>query len=283
MGTKTRKQLFTERTVRGYIHCWKLQNNPAYIDWYKRWEPWHRGVDPINPPEIQDYDKRIDFGLAWVVFNPFKTIDWTEFIESNKIDYEIIHAFRYEPVLWSRAINQSLKKADDELFDTPILRLALDLNYDKKEILDTISTLIDFFRKIKNIKPFKRDFLNKFPLYAQVWDLRKGPTGKKLREISKMLKTNVSTVKSRFYRAFQIIYNRRYDAEIFKKEIKNKVYIEQLERTCKDCPKREKGCNELCPDVIGYYLQDDEKQREGIYLNPEVSGHRYSSKKPAAE
>ena len=98
-----------------------------------------------------------------------------------------------------------------------------------------------------------------------------------------MLNTNVSTVKSRFYRAFQIIYDRRYDPEIFKKEIKNKVYIEQLERTCKDCPKREKGCKELCPDVLKYYLQDDEKQREGKYQNPEVSGHKYSSKKPAAE
>jgi hypothetical protein len=61
--------------------------------------------------------------------------------------------------------------------------------------------------------------------------------------------TTISVVTSRFYRAFELIYGRPYNPDLFK-EVKRTVHKESLKRTCRDCRER-KNCNPYtCPTYI---------------------------------
>jgi hypothetical protein len=238
-------------------------------------------------------DKLDKFGLVWTVADPSKKIDWTnprtmlksvtddildtmEEWRTERLDrpIKVYSSLRsmltplvkcFNEIPYSQLIEAAVESHSENY---PIITIEVDLRFEKKEIMELISEAIDVERETHKIEPYRSgSHVEKLPLYAQVWDLRKGPTGKTLLEIAKMLKANVSTIKSRFYKAFELIYDRKYDREIFNKEIRSKVHIEALERTCKDCPKREKDCRELCPDVIAYYMQDpgENKLRERLF------------------
>ena len=55
------------------------------------------------------------------------------------------------------------EKDERYLYESPFINLTLNLNFDKKEIIEEVSSKIDSWRKIKRIKPVSRDSINKFP------------------------------------------------------------------------------------------------------------------------
>jgi hypothetical protein len=216
---------------------------------------------------------------VWV--DPFKKIDWTNFLKNP--DREIMLVFEssdiFKPVsfpsYWARCSKTISMFVDDGppilmdgipvfilgnllpnylLENNNIMPFYLDLRYDKKEILFNLSEQIDRHRKIRGVEPMGRDSLNKFHLYAQVWDARKGEKRMRFSEITKLMGAPISTIKSRFYRAFNLIYGRPYDSDVFQ-EARGKVAKETLRRTCGKCEERD-TCREICPDVILYVEQD---------------------------
>ena len=120
-----------------------------------------------------------------------------------------------------------------------------------------------------------RDHTAKFHLYARIWDLRKGQYRKPFYEIARTIGISTSTIKTRFYRAFELIFGCSYDRERFKK-LKKKVYKESLRRYCENCGER-KICVDLCPDIAPFIMQDwrkrDRREVQPPENKPEVMAH----------
>lgn len=271
MGTKTRKQIKRERFLKIYFHYWKLQNNPEYIEYWKRQKAFLEDFQKDPKQAFAKYDDNffIDsenlktrFGLTVLLVDPFKKIDWEALVDSNKVDLDIIKAFGFSPLFMPVSVqrfHREIEPNNKSEMGNPILRVLIDLNQDKKETLSMISDYIDRWRELRKLnRPDQRDQISKFYFFARVWDLRKGKDRLTFAEISEKMNTNIQTTKRRFYRAFELIYNKKYDPLIFRKA-RSTVYKESLKRECKSCPER-KTCNDLCPDVIQYVEQDKVKQ-----------------------
>ena len=79
-------------------------------------------------------------------------------------------------------------------------------------------------------------------------------------EIAKTLKIHGAAAKKAFRRAYELIEARRYEPEFFRREAQA-VRLPELRKTCGACSLRE-TCEELCPDVLGFVVQDEVIQRE---------------------
>ena len=72
-------------------------------------------------------------------------------------------------------------------------------------------------------------------------------------------KINVSTIRKAYYRAFELVYEEKFDPEKHKPE---KLPI-KLRRTCNKCPEYS-TCEALCPEALEYVTQDEKYQRETL-------------------
>jgi hypothetical protein len=286
-----------EKIRRVYFEYWLLQNNIEYIQFYKGVLDKEGASEPL-----QWFKKDLrKFGLVSLV-NPFRKIDWDYFREMKKPDKLLLLSMNlarddafYAPVWltpdlesYSRKEYEEYKRYEQEILlerisnpltpFCPFVNVTIDLRFDKKEIIEGLHKIIDYHRKIWEIEPYNRDFINKFHLYAQTWDLRKGSERITFRDIARVMRTNFSTVKSRFYKAFELIYNKPYDPNLFIKA-KKTVHKESLQRLCNDCNERE-TCTTPCPDIIQFIEQDQVKLRERttshIDAFPDKSGTDHS-------
>lgn len=264
MGIKTRKQLKKERFQRIYFHYWKLQNNPEYIEFWKRETAFHEDFKK-NPKEAfakMDNNSFIDsaniskkLGLGYVLFNPFKKIDWKGLIDFDKVDLDIIRGLTFSPIFSSVKVEGWEPKDQTGKF---ILRLLIDISpiHDKKDILETVSVYIDKWREIRKIEPSKsRDQINKFHIYAQIWDLRKGFPKKSFKEIARELKRPTPTVVSQFKKAYEFLYNKPYESTDLKSIRRSLI----RKTNCKNC-REYLFCKIPCPDMQILLEELDVKQ-----------------------
>ncbi len=281
MATLTRKKLRIEKIRRTYFEYWLLQNNAEYIKFYKR------SLDEEKELRTSKWSKKElrKFGLVNLV-DPFRRIDWDYFRGERKPDILILldmnlardDTFR-EPVWLTVDLESRSRKEYEEykgyeieiLLDRmdkdnplapfcPLVNVTIDLRFDKKEIIQGLLEIIDSQRELWEIEPYRRDFINKFHLYAQTWDLRKGSERITFQQIAEVMRTNITTAKSRFYKAFELIYKKPYDPNLFKKN-KKTVHKESLRKHCDTCKERQ-TCSTPCPDIIQYIEQDQVKLRE---------------------
>lgn len=279
MATPTRKKLRMEKIRRVYFEYWLLQNNIEYIKFYKGVLDKEKALE--TSPWFKEELRK--FGLVSLV-DPFKKIDWDYFREMRKPDKLLLYSMNlakddtfYEPVWLTPDLESCSWKEYEEykgyegeiLLERisnpivpfcPFVNVTIDLRFDKKEIIEGLHKIIDLQRKCWEIEPCNRDFVNKFHLYVQTWDLRKGSERITFRQIARVMRTNISTVKSRFYKAFELIYKEPFDPNLFRKA-KKTVHKESLGRYCDTCKERQ-TCTILCPDVIQYIEQDQVKLRE---------------------
>jgi len=217
-----------------YFFYWKFQNDPSYREF---WDEFIQ--EGIQCP--------VDFQ---------KKIDWTNFLKDP--DSEIIDFFNCtnnEPV-----ISFDPPRTRNPFPHRKMMPVLIDLSFDKRDIFRNLSGMIDSYRLLFRKSPHGRDHASKFHLYAQVWDLRKGPYKHTFPEIGKLLKLPISTTKSRFRRAFTAIYGTSYVPGSL---VKSQVRKDDLRRHCGKCPERE-GCKEPCPDIIPYIMQDFTRRREKL-------------------
>ena len=65
--------------------------------------------------------------------------------------------------------------------------------------------------------------------------------------------------KKKFYRAYELIYGKKYNSDEYERPLIKKQYMKRYCNTCEQRP----ACKEPCPDVIGYVDQDSKNyQRE---------------------
>ncbi len=273
---KTRKQLNRERILRIYFHYWKIQNNPEYIEYWKgRTDPQRSFTEFRNTFA----ELRNKLGLAQHLINPFKKIDWKAFIDFKKVDPDIINVLIFSPfhqpirvelyhrepglvsAKWVLNTENSKFKLDvlkniankSEVsplqIGNPILKLLINLTQNKKDILEKVSRCIDVWRKERKIDLAKsRDQIEKFPIYAEVWDLRKGFPKKTFKEIARYLKRPTRTVESQFKRAYEYLYNKPYESTEHRAVMRSLI----RKTTCKDCPEKSQ-CEARkipCSDVL---------------------------------
>lgn len=97
----------------------------------------------------------------------------------------------------------------------------------------------------------------------EVWEFRRAR--KTFPQIAKILNIKEPTAKKRFYKAYELLFGRKYNPSDYEKpEIKKKY----LRRTCKTCKERQ-TCTDLCPDVIEFVGQ--EMQASGSHLKIHVN------------
>lgn len=200
-----------------------------------------QGLDDENIESIKSLEKN---HFDTVITDPDNTI----FIASKpeEIDREsILNTLLY----WS-------------IFDPPVcfdrLLLGISLDRPKEDILNEIEKILDIHLKKKKTR---FSWLMKWLQYKQVWDARR--TRKNFNVIAKELNLRKDTVRKMFYRAYEIIFGKKYDTNYYEKpEIKKKY----LKRVCETCKER-KDCTDLCPDVLDFVNQDTKSQRELIGYN----------------
>ena len=135
----------------------------------------------------------------------------------------------------------------------------VDLRAKKKDILaDFEKRLAEIYQAEQWQEDRTRYVKEAFSTLA-VWDMRRQKRRFKL--ISLELKISEDTAKKRFYRAFEITQNRRYEPETF-----NRVKVEKtdLKKSCDTCSLRE-TCTTLCPDVLAFMEQDQTYQKEKLF------------------
>ena len=133
------------------------------------------------------------------------------------------------------------------------LFLGINLNRTKEDILTEVERILDIHLGKKKTR---LAWLPKWDLYKKVWDARR--QRKNYHVIAKELGLKKDAVRKMYYRAYEIIYQKKFDTANYEKiEIKK----EYLKRVCETCPERE-TCTELCPDVIDFVEQDTAYQRE---------------------
>jgi hypothetical protein len=134
------------------------------------------------------------------------------------------------------------------------LLLGINLNRPKEDILAEIQRILKFHHRRKTTR---FTWLKKWLQYKQVWDARR--MRKKFSVIADELNLKKDATRRMFYRAFEIIYGKKYNPSDYEKPQIRKKY---LKRVCETCSEKE-ICSDLCPDVIDYVNQDSKAyQRE---------------------
>jgi hypothetical protein len=267
---KTRRETRRDAIARAYFEYWKLQNNPEYVKFYNETK-----ALKSHPPIPDDKWGRIRFNMLrfgiWDKFDrrgapymkggrkiidplplvdPNKRINWSN-IESGEVDEEITSIMGLN--LFKPAAIRDVVLRDGQ----PIVFVSMNLRYDKSEILHSISEWIESLKKDRGIREAlrkARDPLNKVPLYAQIWDLRR--ERKPFPEIARQMKIPTGTVRMRYYHAFELIYGHRYQPDL-----RTRIDKETLKKYCDICPDH-RTCEILCPDILAYIAQDEVKRRE---------------------
>lgn len=274
MENKTQNQFEKYKIKLAYFNYWKLQNNPDYIEFYKIIKNKKKDENKIifidNEKKLDSSeifrklignDNKVYFVLEegkllsafryaeekfklgfFSIINPFKKIDWANFPNLINFDNEIITFFNwseiYRPVwLSSFKYSNPTEKDFQNHFLNPIVKFDIDLRYDKSEILSSLSDQIDIERRNRKIYSFERHRLDKFHLYAQVWELRKGYPKKTFKEIAFELKQKHFTIISRYKKARELLFGNEI----------NKPKTE-LRSSCKNCPEWQ-NCKIPCPEI----------------------------------
>lgn len=273
MPALTQAILKKEKIKKVYFAYWRIQNNPEYIDFYREWTQFIKRYKGDPQKTLHDTDESFfdrvrdikkKFGIIGIyLVDPLKKIEWGEVGKLDRGDLVIMGAFSSKIIRelgWNKK-PMSLGAYQEEIESNPSLRISVDMRANDKDIYYELSQKIKGWREARKVKRFNiRDPVEKFGLYARVWDFRKGHERLNFRQIAKKMGSNMQTTKMRFYKAFELIYGEKYDPERFLKE-RNNIPKESLKKTCDNCQERS-TCRILCPDVIPFVEAETRKQRE---------------------
>jgi hypothetical protein len=148
------------------------------------------------------------------------------------------------------------------------VRINIDESITKERIVIDLIRLINYARILRKLRPFTSKTLKRFQGKEdtfKVWDLRCKKIG--YLEIAKKLYPNQGTkqaidkAKKQYARAYEIIYEEKYNPYKFKRE---PLIIKGSDKQCKTCPDRDK-CTELCPQMIAIVSNDENIKESAPY------------------
>ena len=161
MAYKTQKKLREERIKKAYFKYWQLQNNPNYIEWYKKY--FTSNETYLTDKNKEEYESiilpqmRQKFNLNYIPVDPFKKVEWLNFKKALlEPDQQILLTFKgsqqiHGPIT-TFFIRKGIPPISEEMY-REICPFGIILNlrsFDKYEILGAVSQEIDFWRSAKN-------------------------------------------------------------------------------------------------------------------------------------
>ena len=152
--------------------------------------------------------------------------------------------------------------------------IKVDPNTPREIIHFYLDRLLDSIR-IEN--QLKKRFTKEQRDALKVWEARK--LRKPFPAIARELNIPVSTAKMRFFKAYEIFYNKKYNPKDYEKPAIKKEYLKRECKTCSDYS----SCNVLCPDVLPFAEQDQVSQREYLLETPDIiirDGRKKIRRKP---
>lgn len=140
------------------------------------------------------------------------------------------------------------------------LIIEINPNVPREAIHYMLDVLMDRWESKKGLSKkirFRRESL----AALKIWEERR--LRKSFKQISKELDIKEPTAKMRFYKAYEVLFGKKYDPTYYEKPAIKKAY---LKRECGTCLDRE-FCKDPCPDVIAF-VEQDTKPYIREYLQP---------------
>lgn len=195
--------------------------------------------------------KFIEFRRKYSIFYPYSIERLQEVKEALiKGDGEKLKglAFRYYPPI--RLVPYKKHGRPNDINPFGYLTFEIKPDTPRYIIHYGIDKLLDYHQGL-NQKDIKKRFRKESISTLQVWEERR--SRKSFNQIAKELSIKEPTAKKRFYKAYELLYGKKYNPDYYEKPEIKKAY---LKKECSTCKERE-TCKELCPDVIAFVEQDN--------------------------
>ena len=285
-----------DKKISPYDKFQALRWKPAYRNDYWDFFCWCRenSIDEAEYFDHPEATKKAEelckkYGITYL-FNPSTDIPkhWGDkYFNDEKATVEVLYPTDYRG-LTEDEIEKGLKplylpipvfKNGDELI------IKIELRADKEVILNKIIEQLDNYlsfipRNKTRITPDRKvDKWEVFDMYNQTKSFYK--IAKKLQAraasnkriyrnfgiaIETPPKLDVSTIRKAYYRAFELVYEEKFDPEKHKLE---KLTVE-LRRSCDKCPEQS-TCEALCPQVLEYADQGSKASLRGLVSGEGIS------------
>jgi len=273
------------RKISNFDKFQALRRKPSYRADYRDFQIWYRENhidegDYLDHPEATKKAEELcrKYGIVYL-FNPsFNIPKHSEsdfFIEQKEI-VEVIYPTEYRDLtedevkrgVMPRFLPIPIFSNGDELI------LKIDLTADKDNILENIIEKLNYYQwfvfreNSRMTSDRKVDKWKVYDTYNQTKSFKKVVQKLNARAVRYVIlndkgmvkapqKLNISTVRKAYYRAFELVYNEKYDPE---KHNPKRLPV-KLRRTCDKCPEYA-TCKALCPEVREYALQEEKYQRD---------------------
>jgi len=167
-------------------------------------------------------------------------------------DNPILHLEPEQGILL--AVEMSLRPG---MFPQNVEYMGINLQASRTELKSAFETFLKSHIREKTGKGDEKQFFGTYKMALLVWDLR--AQRKTFPDIQSATGIDKDAAKKKFYRAYELIYGKKYNPCKYEKPLIKKKYIKRICSTCD----QQSTCKVLCPDVIGYVDQDSMKyQRE---------------------
>ncbi len=225
----------------------------------------------------------IDFSSGDALFN---RDEWFDHLNPYKLNDNAIVRFYYPAPAISQVVNlQGRRQPEEHRYRTPLPSkergnellpserlIRVDLSRKRSELLREFTLFLDLAEAHRASDDIPEDWKLNYATWEpdnsrfrseawqalKVWRLRR--ERKTYKEISRILRIGLQAAKMAFRRAYELIEDKPYNPEAFKRE-NLPVSVSELARTCLNCPIKN-TCVELCPDMLRYVEQDTVSQRE---------------------
>lgn len=275
-----------------------IKENFAYRKFFKEFLIWERQTEPRFGP-VPNFN---DYGL--VGFNPFPGYPEYPIFRNlcdpikdiNGFPEKVIESilprlFYQNAVSCVQVKNQPTSIVFEGHCLTPIENVLaeglnpyeriykIDLRKKKSQILKEIERYLDgAYSKKEQSETFnekdrsyyswiaeKQRYRTEAWKHLEVWTLRK--KRESFTAIAAGLDISVDVAKKSFARAYELTQRRQYDPDLYRREAWT-LKRNELARTCETCPDRD-TCTELCPGMLAFVDQDQTRQREKTFDNPD--------------
>lgn len=184
--------------------------------------------------------------------------------EDRKLIFERIWRYRDPKYAMFNSINKILSPNPRKEEDT--VYIGISLHGTRDELRKAFNNVLKKYVRPKICIGDTKLQPEKWKTGLMIWDIRTNHR-LSLKEAGHKIDIAEDTARKQFYRAYELIYGKKYKATDFKKPEIKKNY---LNRECSTCSQKP-TCKDPCPDVLAFVNQDTKQyQREQSFGNMEL-------------
>lgn len=187
---------------------------------------------------------------------PIKSLHREELLKEIRKTLKYWSYIEKDNPLWKLEVNEFILQAVEMsirpgMFPRNVEYMGINLDASRTELRAAFEKFLKNHIREKRSKGDEKQYFGAHKTALMVWDLR--AQRKTFPDIQKTTGIDKNTVKKKFYRAYELIYRKKYNPADYEHPPIREKYIKRHCRTCEQRP----TCKELCPDVIGYVDQDN--------------------------